>query len=355
MSQKYESFDLVRTGKPTRDHQRIGRDELGFKFIYEVEQDKPTSSSHYWTHFLYQNLNVTADLSNSRTNTVIFTAALGRAQDVSGSSGSASASDSNESSNSAQGNSIENHQIPSRGPVLAIAITGKKGVVQSLDKKATNVDEIDNKNTKNTFQYLGQFVLGHNMEAGYVRIAKGRAADKLAKTLQSGALRVVREAIRDPETDVTQESGCIEIVHKVQEASISSMVGETAIGFGDNCERQSISKLKIRTLVDVTDKIQAKLQVKNQHELPHQLQSVARNVEYFAQRLSRHADRNPALQMAVQSQPLEVKLKYSPLQQLQKSSRRFADSVEYQRHSQNRNQQKSQSRFRGSSSESSEW
>lgn len=221
LSQKYESFDLIRTGKPSQSHSKVGREELGLSFVYENEYDRAVRGGAAWNYVLYKNMNVTFDLTNSRTNTVLFTFALGRASQLSASSTSGSSSSSNEGS-------IETGPKFEHGLVLAAAITGKAGVVQPISQKATTIDEIDNKNAKNIFQYLAITSLSTDMDAGFVRLARGKAADKVATTMpQGGGLRIVREAITESDTSSQQGTGCVEVSHKVQDVSQNSMFGKS--------------------------------------------------------------------------------------------------------------------------------
>lgn len=229
MSDKYETYDVIRTGKPTRDSAKIGREELGLKFIYETEEDKHVSSSRHWDYLLYKNMNITADLSASETNTILVTLGQGRASQLSPSSGSSSSSSSDESSDSTQGNSVEIGTNIKRGLVYAVAVTGKKAVIQPVDNKATSIQDIDNKNAKNTFQYLAQFVVSNEMDQGFFRVARGAAADKAATTMpQSGGLHVVREAITQSDTNSQQGQGCVQINHKY-DAARSTVQGKSTL------------------------------------------------------------------------------------------------------------------------------
>jgi hypothetical protein len=311
--QRYESFNIIRTGKQTEFNGRYGQEEVGIKMKYEHEFDKVPGSSDYkrWDSVLYKNVNLTMDLTASRTNTVLLTIGVGRVAELSPSSGSGSSSqsDSNESSNSAQGNSVEIGTDIKRGYVVAVAITGKRAVIQSLDKKATTIDEIDNKNAKNTFQYLIQGAYSKEGDAIWVRAARGAAADKVATTMpQSGGLRIVREAITESDTNQQQGAGCFQMNYKVKDVTQNYFAGKTSVEIGRTCAASDLHELKLETIVKIADEIQAQIEVKNSH-LPSSVQDLAHKFQHI---LSRQSQPQGGMRVQLQSQPLKLQLAYKP-------------------------------------------
>jgi hypothetical protein len=313
VSERYESFDLIRTGKQNEISQRFGQEEIGIKMKYEHVYDKVQSSSDYkkWSPVLYKNLNLTMDLSASRTNTILVTVGVGRVADLSPSSASSSQSDSNESSDSTQGNSVEIGPDMKRGYVLAVALTGKRGVVQSLDKKATTIDEIDNQQAKNTFQYLFQAAYSKEGDAVWARVARGAAADKVATTMpQSGGLRVVRQAITESDTNQQQGAGCFQMNYKIKDVTKTYFAGKTTLEVGQTCAASDLHELKLETIVKIADEIEAQIEVKNTN-VPHSLQQAAQRLQQWTSQSQSH---DSPVKVHVATSPLRLTATYAQRQ-----------------------------------------
>jgi len=329
LSEKYEDFEIIRTGRPQQQKFNLGREELGMKFTFEMESDKPSRSSNSWDYFLYKNYNFTLDLDESKTNTILFSLGQGRASQLQRSSGSSSSSDesSDDSSDSAQGNSVESGTNIRKGYVAALAITGKQSVVQSLDNRATTIDEIDPKSAKSTFQFLFQFVGDDDQDEGFFRVAKGSAANKAAYTLpQNGGLKVVREAISQSSEYKQQDDFCFQATHKVKSSTPSNvMAGKTTVEAGESCA--NLHKLNMDFFMKFATDFQAELKVRDSHNLPSHIQAVARRVEQSLRSAMSHGSPR-ALQMAVQAAPLKFRVKYSPKKSTRQEFLRGSGSFE---------------------------
>jgi hypothetical protein len=325
MSDKYESYDEIRTEKnPSLYNEKYGKDELGLKFTYEVESDRPGTPSPgqsqtlklqkkaLWSNYMYRNVNVTLDLSNSRTNTVLFTFGHGRVAQL---------------SNGPSGINNGAGEIQ-HGVVAAVAVTGKQAYIQPLTQKATTIQEIDSKSAKNTFQFFGQFTVSQEMDQVAVRVVSGRAADRAVQSLPtSGGLSVVREAITQSDNSQAsqQESRCIEIFHKAKDTPQQNiMFGKTTIAIGDTCAAQELKEVKIETLIEIKEQIQAKIELVKADHVPQQL--LQRLASRARQAVEQHQakDRSSPLRVQVETTPnLTLKLAYAPIQsrqQLQQQS-----------------------------------
>jgi hypothetical protein len=320
VAQRYESFDTVRTGRrPEQEKIRVGREELGYKFIYEDEADRPTYTSRHWQEMLYRSLNVVVDLSQSRTNTVLLTMAMGHASQYQHSSGSTSSESSSDSSDSSQGNSVEDPVNFANSPVLVIAVTGKKGVVQSLDKQATTVNQIDSPHSKNQFQFLAELGLSNSMNQLFFRVARGSAADKAAKNLpNNGPLGVARQAITESDNEGEQNSYCFQVNHKVREESREEVHGKTDVQYGYSCA--SMSTLQVQTLFRLSqNKVKADIEItKGQSSLP---QKVRQFLDYVLRKAAHYSKETSAIDIDYKNQnPLRAEVSaYSAQYRLQKA------------------------------------